>query len=107
VSEFIYNSEGKYSVAWVCYHLEIDEKDGSWYNGCKTVGGRCMGVSGGINYHTPFKSREESIADGIERLMENANLSLSKETDVNNTKEYKRVAQDFIDWVNGRQLTMF
>ena len=84
-----------------------DEK-GNWDYGFNMVGGKSMGSASPAARNGKFKSRDEAVEAAITYVLKNANIALSKETDCNNTEEFKKMAKEFIHWSESRhQLTLF
>jgi len=83
------------------YYIAIaHDENNNWGVGTNAVGGRSMGASSpcSIIKREHGKSKEELLEAAIQNLKENAQISINKITDVNNSKEFQKEAKKFLNW---------
>jgi len=94
------------------YKITLAKDDTHWGFGYNMCGGNSMGTaSPTMILHSPeWKSKEYVINVAIAMLYKNANVCLKNPVDVNNTKEFQKLAKKFLKWEKNRknpQLTLF
>lgn len=102
----LYKQWGEGIDSW-CFTLCRSEK--GWHYGYRISGGRAMGSSSPCSKSGDPLTREEAIEQATEILRKNANLTLRKPTEINNSVEHKRFAKLFLEWYNSTilQPTLF
>lgn len=89
-------NEKDYGLVWIGYELDVC---------CGEKGNWDFGITynlGGWSSGTPckYKTREEAILKGIDKLSQYAYKSCTGEIDENNTKAMQESAKDFLTWAN-------